>query len=140
MNIFRRTLCLTLSLCMALSLTAFAAPQTYEGEAKGFYDGLKVAVTINDGVIELVEVIENNETAPGQPALEKIPQAIVAAQSIKIDTIAGATRTSEGILAAGIDRYLTKPLRKNAITEALQNFTPADVLPVIDSSPEASVA
>ena len=51
MNIFRRTLCLTLSLCMALSLTAFAAPQTYEGEAKGFYDGLKVAVTINDGVI-----------------------------------------------------------------------------------------
>ena len=59
MNIFRRTLCLTLSLCMALSLTAFAAPQTYEGEAKGFYDGLKVAVTINDGVIELVEVIEN---------------------------------------------------------------------------------
>ncbi len=47
---------------------------------------------------------------------------------------------AEGILAAGIDRYLTKPLRKNAITEALQNFTPADVLPVIDSSPEASVA
>ena len=41
MNIFRRTLCLTLSLCTALSLTAFAAPQTYEGEAKGFYDGLK---------------------------------------------------------------------------------------------------
>ena len=82
MNIFRRTLCLTLSLCIALSLTAFAAPQTYEGEAKGFYDGLKVAVTINDGVIELVEVIENNETAPGQPALEKIPQAIVDAQSI----------------------------------------------------------
>ena len=107
MNIFRRALCLTLSLCMALSLTAFAAPQTYEGEAKGFYDGLKVAVTINDGVIELVEVIENNETAPGQPALEKIPQAIVAAQSIKIDTIAGATRTSEGILAA-VENALTK--------------------------------
>ena len=107
MNIFRRTLCLTLSLCMALSLTAFAAPQTYEGEAKGFYDGLKVAVTINDGVIELVEVIENNETAPGQPALEKIPQAIVDAQSIKIDTIAGATRTSEGILAA-VENALTK--------------------------------
>ena len=107
MNMIRRMLCLTLSLCMALSLTAFAAPQTYEGEAKGFYDGLKVAVTINDGVIELVEVIENNETAPGQPALDKIPQAIVDAQSIKIDTIAGATRTSEGILAA-VEDALTK--------------------------------
>ena len=135
MNIFRRALCLTLSLCMALSLTAFAAPQTYEGEAKGFYDGLKVAVTINDGVIELVEVIENNETAPGQPALEKIPQAIVDAQSIKIDTIAGATRTSEGILAA-VENALTK----GGIDVALYSKVPekaeetaADYYPVMGS-------
>lgn len=97
---FRRLLCLTLSLCMTLSLSAFAAPQTYEGEAKGFNDGLKVAVTINDGLIQGVEVIAHNETSPGQPALDKIPQAIVDHQSIAIDTIAGATRTSQGILDA----------------------------------------
>ncbi|MDZ4136337.1 MAG: response regulator, partial [Paracoccaceae bacterium] len=33
------------------------------------------------------------------------------------------------ILAAGIDRYLTKPLRKTAITEALKAFCPADAMP-----------
>ncbi|MDQ1850036.1 response regulator [Gemmobacter fulvus] len=37
---------------------------------------------------------------------------------------------AESILAAGIDRYLTKPLRKSVICEALSEFTPADVRPV----------
>ena len=107
MMTIRRLLCLTLSLCMALSLTAFAAPEVFEGEAKGFNDGLKVAVTVTDGVIENVEVTEHNETAPGQPALEKVPQMIVDHQSISIDTIAGATRTSEGILDA-VEDALTR--------------------------------
>ena len=34
------------------------------------------------------------------------------------------------ILAAGIDEYLTKPLRKTAITEALVNHSPPSALPV----------
>jgi len=33
---------------------------------------------------------------------------------------------AEGILAAGIDRYLTKPLRRAAITAALVEFCPAE--------------
>ena len=46
---------------------------------------------------------------------------------------------AETILAAGIDRYLTKPLRKNAIFEALQTYTPPGVLPVVPED-ETSVA
>ena len=41
-----------------------------------------------------------NETAPGWPALEKMPAAILEAQSLAVDTVSGATRTSEGILKA----------------------------------------
>lgn len=37
---------------------------------------------------------------------------------------------SEGILAAGIDRYMTKPLRKQAIIETLTEFCPAGVHPL----------
>ncbi len=37
---------------------------------------------------------------------------------------------SEGILAAGIDRYMTKPLRKAAIIETLTEFCPAGAHPV----------
>ncbi|MFN3282121.1 MAG: response regulator, partial [Tabrizicola sp.] len=45
---------------------------------------------------------------------------------------------AEGILAAGIDRYLTKPLRKAAIEAALTEYCPAEarppVAPVIDTA------
>jgi CheY-like chemotaxis protein len=37
---------------------------------------------------------------------------------------------AEAILAAGIDRYLTKPLRKVAITEALAEFCPREARPL----------
>ena len=33
---------------------------------------------------------------------------------------------AEGILAAGIDRHLTKPLRKSVLTDALAEFCPAE--------------
>ncbi|WP_164660647.1 response regulator [Tropicibacter sp. Alg240-R139] len=37
---------------------------------------------------------------------------------------------SEGILAAGLDFYMTKPLRKTLIHERIEEHQPADVLPV----------
>jgi CheY-like chemotaxis protein len=37
---------------------------------------------------------------------------------------------ADGILAAGIDRYMTKPLRKQAITATLADFCPADAMPI----------
>ena len=38
---------------------------------------------------------------------------------------------AEGILAAGIDQYLTKPLRRAAIAEALSAACPADAVPPV---------
>lgn len=37
---------------------------------------------------------------------------------------------AEAILAAGIDRYMTKPLRKQAITATLADFCPPRALPI----------
>jgi CheY-like chemotaxis protein len=37
---------------------------------------------------------------------------------------------AEGILAAGIDRYMTKPLRKGAISETLTDYCPSFVRPI----------
>ena len=37
---------------------------------------------------------------------------------------------SEGILAAGIDRYMTKPLRKTALTDVLAELCPAEARPI----------
>ena len=53
------------------------------------------------GKIESVTVTAVNDT-PGifETAVEKIPAKIVEAQSVKVDVVAGATMTSNGIIAA----------------------------------------
>lgn len=45
---------------------------------------------------------------------------------------------AEGILAAGIDRYMTKPLRKVAISQTLSQFCPADAYPIEVASENAA--
>ena len=45
---------------------------------------------------------------------------------------------AEGILAAGIDRYMTKPLRKQAITETLADFCPPEAFPIQTASESAA--
>lgn len=44
----------------------------------------------------------------------------------------------ESILAAGIDRYMTKPLRKQAITQALAEFCPDGALPILIATESAA--
>ncbi|UWQ45401.1 response regulator [Leisingera aquaemixtae] len=44
---------------------------------------------------------------------------------------------SEGILAAGLDHYLTKPLRKALIHEKIRDFAPAGTRPLDPGSPPA---
>lgn len=74
---------------------------TYQGTAAGYQSDIKVEVTIADGTITAVRVLEADET-PGiaDPALETIPQAIVDAQRTDVDAVSGATVTSEAIKAA----------------------------------------
>ena len=45
---------------------------------------------------------------------------------------------SDAIFAAGIDRYMTKPLRKSAITGALAEFCPPDARPILTSDAASS--
>lgn len=47
---------------------------------------------------------------------------------------------AEGILAAGLDRHLTKPLRKPVIVGALAEFCPPDAVPVVAEGAAEGVA
>ncbi len=101
-----------LSLLMVTSLAACGSStsQTESGLKAGTFTGVssngmggdvEVAVTFTSEKIEKIEVTKQNET-PGKsdPAIEKIPQAIVENQSIKVDTVSGATVTSKAIIEA----------------------------------------
>lgn len=62
---------------------------------------LYVRITLNSGAIADIEILQHSETAGiADAALEQIPAAIVAANSVEVDGITGATMTSDAIREA----------------------------------------
>lgn len=73
----------------------------YVGTGMGMGGDLVVKVTVEGDTITGVEVVSHNETAGiSDPALQRIPTAIVTSNSTNIDTVSGATVTSKAILEA----------------------------------------
>lgn len=71
------------------------------GSANGMGGNLTVKVTMDGETITAVEVVSHSETdGIADPAIEKIPAAIVAQNSTDVDTVAGATITSTAIKQA----------------------------------------
>lgn len=76
------------------------ADGTYLGKSCGI-TGVKVEVTVKRGRISKIEILK----ARGFPkykkkALKKIPGRIIRAQSLKVDTVTGATKSSRSIIEA----------------------------------------
>ncbi len=72
---------------------------TYTASAKGMNGDVKVEVVLSEGKISAVTVLEQNETVGvADPALERLPAEIVESQSVNIDTVSGATMTSNAII------------------------------------------
>ena len=79
-------------------------PGTYTGTAAGKNGDVKVEVTFSANAIDSVKVVEHSETAGiSDGAIENIPAAIVENQSLAVDTVSGATVTSDAILNAVAD-------------------------------------
>lgn len=79
-------------------------PGTYTGTAAGKNGDVKVEVTFSANAIDSVKVVEHSETAGiSDGAIENIPASIVENQSLAVDTVSGATITSDAILNAVAD-------------------------------------
>lgn len=102
----KKILSVVMVLCMLLVSVVGAAegaytPGTYTAEGTGKIGPVKVEVTFAADKIESVKVLEHTETAGlADPALERIPAAIVDQQSLAVDAVAGATMTGDAIIAA----------------------------------------
>lgn len=111
MKTFKKALVLLLSALMVFSIIGCGKsqksgkgafkPGTYTGEGEGIHGKIQVEVTVDENKITAVKVLKHDET-PGVSdlALKKIPEDIVKYQSIGVDTIAGATVSSKGVLEA----------------------------------------
>lgn len=96
-------------------------PGTYQAEADGMNGPVKVEVTVDADNILSVKVLEHAETTGiSDPAIERMPQAIVDGQSIAVDTVSGATITSGAILAAVKTALLDAGASESAISKAVE--------------------
>ncbi|WP_440894830.1 FMN-binding protein [Amphibacillus sp. Q70] len=74
---------------------------TYTGSADGFNEPIEVEVTVENGEIASVTILDHSETEDiSDPAFDEVPDAIVESNSPDVDIASGATVTSEAIMAA----------------------------------------
>lgn len=111
-------------------------PGTYTAKATGMHE-MEIEVVVSEDAIESVKILHHEETqGVSDAALTQVPEDILAAQGLGVDTVAGATLTSNGIIKAvtdclaqaGGDIASLKLMKKPEIQkEADQEFT-ADVI------------
>ena len=94
-------------LIVLLGTTAWAQSYTagvYTAQANGNNGPVTVEVEVSDAEILSVKVTEHAETAGlSDTPIERIPAKIVEGQTLAVDTVSGATNTSNAILKAAED-------------------------------------
>ena len=114
----KRISALLIALVMMLTMVPAMAEEV-TGTAKGFGGEVTVTLTIENGVITAAKAEGADETpGVGTPALEQLPTAMVAGNTVNVDVVSGATFTSNGVIeaakaaltAAGlkVEDYMTK--------------------------------
>lgn len=87
----------------AVGATQAAAPKdgTFTGVGAGRNGDITVEADFQGGKLAAVRVVKHGETAGiSDAALAAFPKAVVENQSLKVDAVAGATMTSEGLRTA----------------------------------------
>ncbi len=84
-----------------MALATFASAETSTATAKGFAGDVTVTITVEDGKITSAAAEGASETVGvGSVALEKLPAAMVAKNTITVDALSGATFTSNAVIEA----------------------------------------
>lgn len=104
----KKSMAILLTLLLVLfGTTAWAQSYTagvYTAQANGNNGPVTVEVEVNDSEILNVRVTDHAETAGLSDApIERIPAEIVEGQTLAVDTVSGATNTSNAILKAAED-------------------------------------
>ena len=73
---------------------------SYEGSGIGFRGNLKVEVDVSEGKISSIRVVENVDDAPYFEKARGLITSIVSGQTPNVDSVSGATYSSNGIKSA----------------------------------------
>lgn len=85
----------------------------YEGVANGFGPNLTLEVTLSNNKLVNISILSHNEKNERYfgPPMDIIPKEIISTQNTEVDTISGATFTSNGIIDA-VKNALNKAITK----------------------------
>ncbi|MDD7183593.1 FMN-binding protein [Peptostreptococcus porci] len=96
---------------------------TYEGSGRGFKGDISVSVKVSNGKIESIDVTNHNDDEPYITDAKAVLSRIVSNQSVKVDSVTGATFSSNGI----------KTAVKNALKKAGSSGDNTELLEKIDA-------
>ena len=115
----------------AVSVSADDGRVTATGVGQGIDGNVVVEIEADANTIYSVTVLEQNETPGiGSVAVEKLPDAIVAANSIAVDGISGATVTSTAIKTAITEALTSAGIDPAPFEVAHEAAAPAEKTPV----------
>ncbi|MEG1515844.1 MAG: FAD-dependent oxidoreductase [Clostridia bacterium] len=90
--------------CMSVAMAAAYTAGSYTASAQGNNGDVAVTVVFDENAMTAIELGAHAETAGiADAAIQGIPAAILAQQSLAVDVISGATNTSNAILNAVAD-------------------------------------
>ena len=72
----------------------------YQGNGTGFKGNVKAEVVVSGGKISSINILENVDDAPYFDKAKTLIPSIISKQSLKVDSISGATYSSNGIKSA----------------------------------------
>lgn len=97
---------------------------TYTGKAAGRNGEVSVEVTFTETKIESIKVTNHSETEGiSDGPIKNIPEEVVKNQSLAVDTISGATITSDAILSAIEDAVIQAGGDANALKQQIKKDT-----------------
>ena len=100
---------------------------TFEGTSPGMQGPVTVSVEVDNGMITAIDFVENSETPyVAAVANERIPQQIIEHQSLSVDTVTGATITSNAIMRAVGNAVENSGLDINALKDHKVTASPKE--------------
>ncbi len=90
----------------ALAEAGLVTGDVYTVVAEGYGGDVEMEVMIGEGEIAAINITEHSETEGlGDEAMDQIAATIIDAQSVDVDTVSGATLSSEAVIA-GVEQAL----------------------------------
>lgn len=94
----------------------------YEGTARGYISYITVRVTIKDGKIADIKVIQEDETPEYFNEAVKVLNSIISANSTDVDSISGATVSSDALKEAVEDALQKAGKKTSSIHKSTRSF------------------